>query len=517
MIARYSAVLLSALVLYGISAAPGAVWQDGGVFQYRVWHNDLEGFEGLALAHPLYHIVAMGAKHIPLGEFGRRVNLVSAGAAGFAVVNLYLLMRLWLGREFPAVIAVLTLALSHTFWWHASVAETYTLWAALFLGELVVLLQYTRTGNVGYLYGLGLLNGLALAVHMLATIPLACYIVFLFVLWARGSIRAKNLALIAALWVLGALPYEYLIVKNIVQSHDILGTLASAAFGNRWQADVLNTTVSWRLIKEDILFLVLNFPTPNALLFFAGLYGLRRMNSTAAFRRIIVALLVLFFVFAARYTVPDRYAFFLPFYCVVAIVIGLGAHQLVGWVGFPNARLRVWGPGLPHRPRFGGASPTLLTAFALLPVAVYGVAPAVAQRWNLSLGTRQDIPYRNDYEYFLRPWRTGDTGAERFARAALETAEPNAIICADSTTAPPLLYVQEVQGVRPDVKIAGIVSSQGAPRVNEQTVEELLDERPVYVVSKRRGYCPAFILDRYSLTEAGVLWRVANSAPAGAR
>ncbi len=498
MIVRYSVVLLSAALLYGISSAPGAVWQDSGLYQYRVWHNDLEGFEGLAVSHPLYHIVAIGAKHVPLGEFGRRVNLVSAGAAAFAVANLYLLMRLWLGQEFPAVIAALTLAVSHTFWWHASLAETYTLWAALFLGELVVLLQYTRTQKVGYLYGLGLLNGLALAVHMLAAIPLACYAVLLFVLWRRRSIRAKDLALIAALWVLGALPYEYLILQNIVQNRDVLGTLASAAFGNRWRADVLNTTLSWRLITEDVLLIVLNFPTPNALFFFVGLYGLHRMGPTPAFRRILVALLVLFFIFAARYTITDRYAFFLPFYCIAAIVIGLGVQEVL---------------------RRGRPCPMVLVAvFALLPVAVYAVAPGLAQHWNLSLGTRQDIRYRNDYEYFLRPWRTGDTGAERFARAALETAEPNAIICADSTTVAPLLYVQEVQGVRPDVKIvAGIVSSQGAPRVNEQTVEELMKERPVYVVSKRRGYCPAFILGKYSLAEAGLLWRLAPPAPAGVR
>ncbi len=497
MILRYCVVLSATLVLYGISSAPGTVWQDSGLYQYRVWHNDLEGLEGLALSHPLYHIVAIGAKHVPLGEFGRRVNLVSAGAAAFAVANLYLLMRLWLGRGFPALMAALTLAVSHTFWWHASLAETYTLWAALFLGELVVLLQYSRTRNVGYLYGLGLLNGLALAVHMLATIPLACYAVLLLVLWARRSIRARDLALIAALWILGALPYEYLILKNIVQNRDVLGALASAAFGNRWRADVLNTTLSWRLIKEDILLVALNFPTPNALLFFVGLYGLHRMRSTLAFRYIIVALLVLFFVFAARYTITDRYAFFLPFYCVAALVIGLGAHEVIG-------------SGSLYRMGF-------VAAFALLPVAVYAVAPGLAQRGNLSLGTRQDIPYRNDYEYFLRPWRTGYTGAERFARAALETAEPNAIICADSTTVAPLLYVQEVQAVRPDVKIAGIVSSPGAPCVNEQTVEELLDERPVYVVSKRRGYCPAFLLEKYSLAEAGVLWRVAKAVPAGVR
>ncbi len=474
MVVRYSIILFIALVLYSVSCAPGAVWQDSGLIQYRVWHNDVEGFAGLAISHPLYYILAIGAKCVPLGEFGHRVNLVSAVAAAVAMANLYLLVRLWLGRDFPAVIAAVTLAVSHTFWWHASIAETYTLWAALFLGELVVLLEYTKTGRAGYLYGLGLLNGLAIAVHMLAAIPLACYIVFLLVLLARKSIRAKDLAIFTALWIVGALPYEYLILKNMVQSGDVFGTLASAAFGDRWRADVLNMNLSWKLIREDILFLVLNFPTPNALLLFVGLATLRKVGPTSGFCTVILALLVLFFVFASRYTIVDRFAFFLPFYCIVAMLIGLGAFQLAT--------------------HFGGASPTLLAAFAVLPVAVYGAAPELARRSNLSLGTRQDIPYRNDYEYFLRPWRTGYTGAEDFAREALERAEPNAVICADTTTVAPLLYVQEVKGLRPDVKIVtGVAHSPGAPRVEEQTLGPMLEQRPVYIVSKQPGYCPAFI------------------------
>ena len=469
------------------------MWQDSGLIQYRVWHNDIEGFEGLAISHPLYHLLAMGAKHIPFGEFGRRVNLVSAVAAALAVANLYLLVRLWLGQDFPAIIAAVTLAVSHTFWWHASIAETYTLWAALFLGELVLLWEYTRTKKVGYLYGLGLLNGLAIAVHMLATIPLACYVVFVAVLLARRSIRAKDLAIIAALWVLGALPYEYLIVKTLVQSGAVLGTLASAAFGNRWQADVLNTSLSWRLIKEDLLFLALNVPTPNILLFFAGLWGLRRMGRAPGFRAVVLTLLVLFFAFAARYTIVDRFAFFLPFYCLVALVIGLGVHEL-------RARAA-------HV-----AVPCAILAFSLLPVAVYAMAPALAKRLAVPMGTRQDIPYRDDYTYFLRPWRTGYTGAERFAQEALGATEPNAILCADSTTVAPLLYMQEVKGLRPEVKIvSGTVNSQGAPRVDEQTIGSLLQKRPVYVVSRRPGYCPAFILAQYELAEAGVLWRVVHT------
>ena len=61
--------------------------------------------------------------------------------------------------------------------------------------------------------------------------------------------------------------------------------------------------------------------------------------------------------------------------------------------------------------------------FSLLPVGIYTIAPQLARRANLRIGTRQDIPYRNDYEYFLRPWKTGYVGAERFATEALQGVE----------------------------------------------------------------------------------------------
>jgi len=492
---KYLIVLVMAGALYVVSCAPGVLWQDSGLIQYRVWHNDIEGFLGLAISHPLYYLVAIAAKLIPLGEVAHRVNLVSAIAAALAVANVYLLVRLWLGSNFPAVGAAVTLAVSHTFWQHASIAETYTLWTALFSAELVSLLQYTRTGKVGYLYLLGLLNGLAIAVHMLAAIAFACYVVLLVVLLARKAIRGKDVAVIAALWVLGALPYEYLIVKNIVHSGDVLGTLASAAFADRWRGDVLNTSLSWKIVKEDALFLAMNFPTPNIVLFFAGGCALCRATHARAFRNVLVALLILYFVFACRYTVADRYAFFIPFYGLVAILIGLGAHEV--------------------RTRVRGASVACcIVAFCLLPVVVYVAVPAMAERMNLPLGTRGDIAYRNDYEFFLQPWKTGDTGAERFATEALTGVEPNAVILADTTTVAPLLYMQEVRGLRPDVEvITGIVSSRGAPVYDLQALELLVGAQPMYVTSRQRGYCPPFVLDRCELAKTGVLWRVVKLSP----
>jgi hypothetical protein len=489
----YVAVLCAALALYIVSCAPGALWQDSGLIQYRIWHNDIEGFFGLAVSHPLFYILAIGVKYIPVGQFAHRVNLVSAIAGAFAVANMFLLVRLWLGRNFPAVVAALTLAVSHTFWRHASIIETYTLWTALFLAGLIMLLQYTRNGQVRYLYWLGLLSGLSIAVHVFALIPLICYIAFVVFLLAKKEIHIKNLVIIVLLWVLGALPLEYLIVKNIIQTGNFTGTLASAAFGNRWQVAVLNTSLSIKMVKENILYILLNFPTPNFLLFFAGCLALLKTSPDRRFRNIILALTVLFFLFAFRYNVPDRYAFFIPFYCLVSILTGYGTNVL-----WSRKNIRI--------PTF------FVLLFCILPVGVYDALPSLAEKMQLNIGTRNDIPYRDDYKYFLQPWKTGYKGAELFANEALNTVEDGAIIYADITTIGPLLYLQQVKGKRQDVKIvSGTINSNDAPKFDEHTVMQLLKAGQVYVVSNKPGYCPQFVLDNYDLIRAGILWRIVKS------
>jgi hypothetical protein len=486
----YVAVFSAAMVLYIVSCAPGALWQDSGLIQYRLWHNDIEGPLGLALSHPLYYILAIAAKYVPLGEFAHRVNLISALAAAVAVANMFLLVRLWLGRNLPAVVAAVTLAVSHTFWFHASIAETYTLWTALFTGELIMLLQYTRTGRADDLYWLGLLNGLSMAVHILALIPLLCYAVFIVYLLIKRKLRIGDLAVVVLLWIIGALPYEYLIFEAIARTGDIAGTLASALFGTRWKGAVLNTSLSMQAAGENFLYILSNFPTPNILLFLVGCFGLFRISSSRAFRNVLLGSMVLFFIFAFRYTVPDRYAFFIPFYCGVSILIGLGVHLLQDQM---------------NRKAFS----FLVIFFGLLPIGVYAAAPTLARRIHLNIGTRGNIPYRSDYEYFLRPWKTGYTGAERFAREALDFAAQNAIIYADSTTAGPFLLAQEVEGKRPDVKIvSGSINSKDAPKLDAQTIGQLLEKRAIYVVCPRPQYCPQFVLDNYDLVQVGLLWRV---------
>ena len=190
-----------------------------------------------------------------------------------------------------------------------------------------------------------------------------------------------------------------MIVKNMIQTGDIAGTLASAAFCRRWQAAVLNTSLSMRIVKENISYILLNFPTPNILLLFVGCLAMFKMPLHKGLRNVLLVLIVLFLVFAFRYTVPDRYTFFIPFYCTASIVVGLGVH-------FLQERFK-------SRP-----AAFLVLLFSLAPVAVYAAAPMLAERMGLSVGPRDGIPYRDNNEYFLWPWKTGYAGAERFADEA---------------------------------------------------------------------------------------------------
>ncbi|MHC4109863.1 MAG: protein O-mannosyl-transferase family [Planctomycetota bacterium] len=490
----YAAVLLAALVLYAATCAPGPLWQDSGIFQYRIWHNDIEGELGLALSHPLYHIIGIIVKYIPIGEFAYRVNLISAVAGAFAVANLFLLVRLWLKKNLPALLAAITLSLSHTFWRHAVIAEDYTLYVALLLAELIMLLQYVKTKRVVFLYLLGLVNGLAIATHMFASIGFICYLVFLVVLLVQRRIRLKDIVIIAGLWIIGAAPYEYLVIRKYIQTWDITATLASAFFGERWRSNVFNIGLSAKLIKENLIMMAYNFPTPNALLFFAGLYGLKKASPGRAFKNILLSLLVLFFIFAFRYTVPDRYAFFIPFYCLACILFGVGFDFLIN---------------LPNRKNLA----YMVFILALLPIPIYIIAPTAAEKMQFGLATKRKVPFRNEYTWFLRPWRTGSDSPERFANEVFETVDNHAVIRADTTTVAPLLYAQEVKGRRGDIKIiSGLISSEGSPELNEDTIEKLLDERGVYVVSPIKGYCPAFLLERYSFEPAGIIRRVVKKS-----
>ncbi len=477
-------------IIYGGCCAPGLLWQDSGFIQYRVLHHDVNGFFGLALAHPLYYWVAFVVQAIPIGNSLFRINLISAVAGALAVANVFLLVRLWVGKSVPALLAAITLGLSHTFWRHACIAETYTLWAMLFTLELVLLCEHVKTKKIIYLYALAGVNGLAISVHMFGCLSAVCLLGYGFSLCLKQQLNIRKISLTLLIWAIGTLPYSFLIIQGMIKSHDISGTLVSVAFGDRWQDDVLNASVTWRVVRENILYMVLNCPTFNIGLILVGLCGVLKKQKDRAMVMLLWAMGLLFLLFAWRYTVADRYAFFIPFYCVMAVFLGLGLNDLL-------AKTRN-----PWLVRF-------VLAFSLCPVVIYGMTPKILHRWGINLGTRQDIPYRDDLEYFLKPWKAGYVGAERFSKEVFEQLDEGAVLFADPTTVAPLVLYQECHNIRSDVHVvSSVIHTFGAPDFSEASLDKILETRPVYVVSARPGYSPSFLQENYQLCQNGHVFQV---------
>ena len=486
----YFFVFGASVLLYALTCADGSLWQDSGMIQYRVWHNDIEGGLGLALAHPLFYLIAIAAKSFPLGEFGFRVNLVSALCGAITVGNIFLLLRLVCGRVFPAIIGAVTLGLSWTFWRHCAIAETYVLYTAIFSAELIFLFLYFKEQKAGFLYLTAFLNGLSISNHLFGILPLACYIVLALFLVCRREVKFGQLLIMVLVWAVGCLPYEVLIVRELMSTGDLAVTVRSALFGTYRKA-VLNAALDGTIVKQNFMFFGLSFPTPNILLFFAGLFGVYKAVKSRAFANMLLAMTGIFLVFAFRYTVADRYAFFIPFYCLACVFTGIGCWRFVE--RFQKKYIVV-----------------AISIFSVLPVMVYFAVPKLAERMKVSLGTKRQIPYRNEYAFFLRPWQRGNNSPKRFVNETFKTLEDNSVIIADGTTVYPLWYGQQVLGLREDVKIISQHGSYKNPMefVTEETLDRLLAERSVYVVSAVKRYCPKFILDNYDLTEAGPVYKV---------
>jgi hypothetical protein len=267
-------------------------------------------------------------------------------------------------------------------------------------------------------------------------------------------------------------------------------TLASAFFGNTWQGKVLNLSISSQIIKENFILIAYNFPTPNIILFLIALFGLKKINQFRNFFYLLLSMLILYLIFAFRYTVPDRFAFFIPFYLLVSIFIGLGFQMLLARTGKQ-------------------ALYYVILILALLPIPAYIITPKIAEKMNFNINTKREIPSRNDYKWFLTPWKKNCYGPQQFTEEVFKILPHNAAIYADSTTAPPLLYTQQVYQKRTDLIILSLLSIEtDALPPNQNNIKKLIDQHPTYVVSPEPGYCPSFLIEQFDFKGEGIVWRI---------
>jgi len=403
-------------LLYAFTANRSAQWQDSGNIILRVVTGELVNPLGLALSHPLHFwLCKLFAATLPL-EPAFAVTLVSSFAAAIAVANVFGCSVCLTGNRSVALWAALSLAVANVFWQLATIAETYTLAAALLSAECWCLVAFAKRKRPALLVCLLLFNGLGIANHMLASLTAPAIGVLLVIAIKCRWVTWRTVAVGVCAWFVGASPYLYLIVEQAIQTGDLVSTVHSALFGHAFADSVLNVVPPLRSLAISSAFMALSFPS---LLLPAALYGAwhgERVGVPRLVRLILLVSLAMLLLFAARYNVIDQHMFFLPSYILLTIFGSVGA---AAYLKRPKARI----------------AKTLGVALLVGTPLVSALAPVVASRSEALTSMVHRKPYRNDFVYLLTPWSVVKNSAARMSRQAMELAGDNGLIVVEDSMA----------------------------------------------------------------------------------
>jgi hypothetical protein len=479
----YFASFFIALIFYLYSLAPDTLWGDSALYQYRAYETALIPEADLVMTHPLYMVIVRLFSFLPFSNFAFRINLTSAFFGALTIANLFLFMRNITKNLNASMISALCLLVGHTFWTHSVIAEVYTTYSFFLSLSLLMLSFYSLKREKRYLYLVFWIAGLNISVHMLASLDLLCFLGLAVVLFMKKELSAKDILIIISLVLIGSSLYGYLMANMFVDTKSIWEPFKSALWGS-YQTEVLDISFDLlTMIKKTLISLGLNFPTPNILLSLLGLWILfRRKNIYRKLYLLLFCLLFLNLLFTFRYNVPDQHVFFFPTYFIIAILTGLGADLIL--VHFKKRAIWV----------------TIILFFSLLPIGVYYKIPSLLRENKIDIGFTRDIPYRDNYTYFLWPSKRSYGGARRYGEEVFRQVEANSLILADHTPFTVLKYIQMVEHKRNDVLIEGTYSSERKPIFDQV--------RKVYLADNERGYYPDWIFKQYKIVKDGIIFEV---------
>lgn len=439
----------------------------------------------LGIAHPsgypLYIFIGKLFSMLPLGSPAWSINLSSALCGALASGTLYLALHALLAPHLQnpkskihmiPLFAALTLAFSPTLWARAIEAEVYALNAFLVALALWLMVSWSqeKLPTARALPLLGLLTGVGMASHV--TLGALAFLVAPLALTRRPRLRTWLLAM--GLGLAGLALYLYIPLRwpafhqgawmsldhffRFVTNAESGGALHPWAFIQ----DPARWTLVFRLLRMQVTL-------PGMLLAALGLGWLARHHWPLALGCLLAFGAWVWFNLSFYVAEPDYAAFLIPGHVVFIAWMGIGAHGLLRWLDERAARMRPW------------ALPVALTGLALLPLS--------------------------------RLWLTGPTldtisqGREDEAWGRYVLSQPlteGAAILADSEKFPPLYYLQQVAGLRPDLDLV-MLFDEAQYRTDMEA--RLNAGQAVYLAR----YLPG--MDAYGVSSVGPLVRVAPPPP----
>src|SRR6266581_3745003 len=466
-----SAVFLVALLLYCCTLAPTVTLTDSGEL-IVVAH-------GLGVAHPpgvpLWIMLAHLASLVPLGNVAVRINFSSALFAALASSILTLVVAelmittpylpTWKKRKAedsrigqllicaPALGAGLLMAFSRTLWSYATIAEVYTLNTLLILVIFFLMLRWRRcimadrrrigtaveagkntlavTVHDNFLYAAALVFGLALGVHHV-TVALILPAVAVIVYRTEGPRFFRGRRLIyAALISVGALLAVYTYLPLAASRTPVINWGNPRSLEEIWwhvtgrQYQVFFSFTPKVMAQQSVEFgrMALRefgvswFPLPLALAFAGFGSAFKRDRTTFWFLLFIVTADLAYALY--YYIAEDKDAYYLPTFISIAIAAGFGIRWLIQ-----------------------------LAVFQSMPVGRPYLVAAIAVLLTCTIAFTANWPFNNRRHYFV---------AHDYVENLLSAIEPNGLLLTlDWQVASPMLYAQEIEQRRRDVKIVDI-------------------------------------------------------------
>jgi hypothetical protein len=283
--------------------------------------------------YPVYTLLSHAFSWLPVGSPAYRVNLMSA-VFGAVAVALFVMAARRLGvRPAAATAAALALGCSRTFWSQATLAEVYTLAAALLLACVACLLRWDETRRLHDLLGAVAFASVSLAHHSSDVAAVApALLAFVLLTDARAGLALRVWAAGAGLVaLLGLLPYGLVLLRTRQRAPylgaraenlgELLDVMTGRAFAGRAFAFEARAVLADRaplvagLVRDELGLLGL-------VLAVMGLIALARRRPRVALLLVLAAAGPT--LFALGYDVPDLAVFLIPAFLFLWLLAARG-------------------------------------------------------------------------------------------------------------------------------------------------------------------------------------------------
>jgi len=453
--------------------------------------------------HPLYIVLGHTlVRTFPFFDALWMVNLISAifGAASVALV--FLVTQRFTNSLLASVYASLSLAVSHTYWWHSSTPEVYTLFVFLLLMSFYLFDQFERTNNSTPLFFSAFFLGLAASTHVMAFLAMpALGLYFLF----SGSLRTSNLKKLVMPAIAFLIGFSLYILQFIRMSTNFpLSEIMGPVIGSTFLSQL--GTFSPILLGESLLyyifFLTVQFGPVGLLL---GSFGIRKVviDKDLKLRKVMFSFIV-FALFGIFYRVTDQFTFFIASYIFWALLMGIGLDYAFKL--------------LPEKMRVPFS--VILGILLIATPFFYNSLPRLAEKNGINddfigipnIGTG----VRDGLAYYINPYKRGDTSAYDFGKETISNLEPDSIVIAEWYTDTDeyfiFRYFTKINKLRSDVIVVGW-ANQDPFYFDSQLVLDMIEDsfpkHPIYLASlSDKFYAASKLVETFCVVPENNLYRL---------